>query len=78
MDEVPVVVGEGDRDLRERLDQEIIACNVAVTGYRDVRLLSVAIRGDGGDLQAGLSERLRPHPPGQTAPLSPGRRSRIP
>jgi GNAT superfamily N-acetyltransferase len=55
MDEVPLVVGGGDRDLRERLDKEINAFNVAATGYRDVGLLSVAARGDDGDLLAGLS-----------------------
>lgn len=55
MDEAPLVVGEGDRDLRERLDQEIIAVNVAVTGYRDARLLSIAVQGNNGDLHAGLS-----------------------
>jgi len=55
MDEVTLVAGEGDRDLRERLDQEIIAFNVAATGYRDARLLSIAARGNNGDLCAGLS-----------------------
>ena len=55
MGEVTLVAGEGDRDLRERLDQEIIAFNVAATGYRDARLLSIAARGDSGDLCAGLS-----------------------
>jgi hypothetical protein len=33
MDEVTLLAGEGDSDLRERLDQEIIAFNVAATGY---------------------------------------------
>lgn len=55
MDGVTLVAGEGDRDLRARLDQEIVAFNVAATGYRDVRLLSLAARGNGGDLCAGLS-----------------------
>ena len=39
---------------RERLDQEISAFNAAATGYHDGRMLSVAVRGDGGDLRAGL------------------------
>ena len=55
VDEVTLVAGEGDRDLRERLDQEIIAFNLAATGYHDARLLSIAARGDSGDLRAGLS-----------------------
>jgi len=55
MEEVPLVIGEGDRELRERLDQEIIAFNVAVTGYHDARLLSIAARGSSGDLRGGLS-----------------------
>jgi len=54
MDEVPLVVGDADPGLRERLDEEISAFNAAVTGYHDGRLLSVAVRGDDGDLHAGL------------------------
>ena len=37
------------------LIREIIAFNVAVTGYHDARLLSIAARGNSGDLRAGLS-----------------------
>jgi GNAT superfamily N-acetyltransferase len=55
MDEVTLVTGVGDRDLQERLYQEIIAFNVAATGYNDACSLSIAARGDGGDLLAGLS-----------------------
>ena len=55
MGEVTLVAGEGDRDLRKRLDQEIVAFNLVTTGYRDVRLLSIAARGSSGDLCAGLS-----------------------
>ena len=44
MSEVPFVVGDADPGLRERLDEEISAFNAAVTGYRDGRLLSVAVR----------------------------------
>jgi len=54
MSEVRFAVGDADAGLQERLDQEISAFNAAVTGYHDGRLLSVAARGDGGDLQAGL------------------------
>jgi hypothetical protein len=55
MDEVTLVASEAGRDLRARPDQEIVAFNVAATGYRDARLLSIAARGDDGDLYAGLS-----------------------
>ena len=48
--EVQFVVGDADADLRERLDEEISAS----TGHHDGRLLSVAVRGDSGDLRAGL------------------------
>src|SRR5215467_348791 len=54
MSEVRFVVGGADADLAERLDKEISAFNAAVTGHHDARLLSVAVRGDGGDLHAGL------------------------
>jgi GNAT superfamily N-acetyltransferase len=54
MSEVPFVIGDADPGLRERLDAEISAFNAAVTGYHDGRLLSVAVRGDGDDLRAGL------------------------
>jgi GNAT superfamily N-acetyltransferase len=54
MDEVRFVFGGADPGLRERLDEEISAFNAAVTGYHDGRLLSVAVRGDGDDLRAGL------------------------
>ena len=54
MSEVRFAVGDADAGLRERLDEEISAFNAAVTGYHDGRMLSVAVRGDGGDLRAGL------------------------
>ena len=54
MNEVPVVVGDADARLRERLDEEIYAFNAAVTGHHDGRSLSVAVRGDDGDLRGGL------------------------
>ena len=54
MSEVPSVVGDADPGLRERLDAEISAFNAAATGHHDGRLLSVAVRGDDDDLQAGL------------------------
>jgi GNAT superfamily N-acetyltransferase len=55
MAEVALVVSDADDGLRERLDAEINAFNVAATGYNDARLLCIAARGDGGDLCAGLS-----------------------
>ena len=55
MSEVTAVAGEAARDLRDRLDHEINAFNIAVTGYRDARYLSLAARADDGDLLAGLN-----------------------
>jgi GNAT superfamily N-acetyltransferase len=52
--EVRFVVGDADADLLECLDEKISAFNAAVTGHYDGRLLSVTVRGDGGDLRAGL------------------------
>jgi GNAT superfamily N-acetyltransferase len=54
MNNVSFVVGEADAGLRERLDEEISAFNAAITGHHDGRLLSIAARGDRGDLLAGL------------------------
>ena len=54
MSEVPFVVGGADPGLRERLDEEISTFNAAATGYHDGQMLSVAVRGDDGDLRAGL------------------------
>ena len=54
MSEDRFVVGDADTGLREYLDEKISAFNAAVTGYHDGRLLSVTVRGDGGDLCAGL------------------------
>jgi GNAT superfamily N-acetyltransferase len=54
MNEVRFAVGDADADLRDRLDEEINAFNAAATGYHDGRMLSVAVRGDDGDLRAGL------------------------
>ena len=54
MNEISFVAGEADTDLRDRLDEEISAFNAAVTGHHDGRLLSIAVRGDRGDLRAGL------------------------
>jgi GNAT superfamily N-acetyltransferase len=54
MSELSVTVGETDESLRQRLDEEIYAFNAAATGHHDGRSLSVAVRGDDGDLRAGL------------------------
>jgi GNAT superfamily N-acetyltransferase len=55
MSESVFAVGDADDGLRERLDAEISAFNAAVTGLTDGRLLCVSVRGDDGDLCAGLS-----------------------
>src|SRR5437763_9149160 len=54
MNKVRFAVGDADAGLRERLDEESNAFNAAATGYHDGRMLSVAVRGDDGDLRAGL------------------------
>ena len=54
MNEVRFAVGDADAGLRDRLDEEINAFNAAATGYHDGRMLSVAVRGEDGDLRAGL------------------------
>ena len=54
MSEVSFLAGEADAGLQERLDEEISAFNAATTGHHDGRLLSIAVRGDSGDLRAGL------------------------
>lgn len=48
-------VGGADAGLQERLDQEINNFNTAATGHYDHRELTVAARGDDGELLAGLS-----------------------
>jgi GNAT superfamily N-acetyltransferase len=55
MGEVALVVGEVGDGLRECLDAEINAFNVAATGYYDAALLCISVREDGGDLFGGLS-----------------------
>jgi hypothetical protein len=54
MSEISFAIGEADAGLRDRLDEEISAFNAPVTGHHDGRLLSIAVRGDDGDLRAGL------------------------
>ena len=54
MTEVRLAAGDADADLAGRLDEEISEFNPAATGYDDGRMLSVAVRGDDGDLRAGL------------------------
>ena len=54
MSEARLAVGDADADLAERLDQEISAFNAAASGHHDARMLSVAVRGDDGDLRGGL------------------------
>jgi GNAT superfamily N-acetyltransferase len=54
MSEARFTVGGADADLAERLDQEISAFNAAASGHHDARMLSVAVRGNDGDLRGGL------------------------
>jgi hypothetical protein len=54
MSEASLVVGDADASLRDRLDAEIYTFNTAATGHHDGRSLTVAVRGDDGDLSAGL------------------------
>ena len=54
MSEVPIAVGGADTALAERLDEEISAFNATATGHHDGRMLSAAVRGDDGDLRAGI------------------------
>ena len=51
---VQLNVGDLDRDLVDRLDDEIYAFNAATTGMRDGRLLSIRATDD-GELAGGLS-----------------------
>jgi len=59
MNDVSFVAGEGDAGLRDRLEEELSAFNAAVTGHHDSRLLSISVRGDRGDLRAGLYGWMR-------------------
>jgi GNAT superfamily N-acetyltransferase len=55
MSELELVTGDAGGGLRDRLEAEINAFNVAATGYADFGPLCIAARGDGGELWAGLS-----------------------
>lgn len=55
MGEVALVMDDIENGLRERLEAEINAFNVAATGYADGAVLNIAARGDGGQLCGGLS-----------------------
>jgi len=52
--EITFAVSDVGNGLRERLDKEINAFNVAATGHADGKLLCIAVREDKGDLRAGL------------------------
>jgi GNAT superfamily N-acetyltransferase len=55
MSEARLAADGADPDLRDRLDKEIYDFNAAATGHHDGRELSIAVRGDDGDLIAGLT-----------------------
>jgi hypothetical protein len=55
MGEAAFVISDAGDGLRERLNQEISAFNVAATGLADGALLGIAVREEGGALRAGLS-----------------------
>jgi GNAT superfamily N-acetyltransferase len=52
--EIQFAIGGADAGLHDRLDEEIYKFNAAATGHHDGRELSIAVRGDDGDLCAGL------------------------
>jgi hypothetical protein len=54
MSEFPIAVGDADTALAERLGEEINTFNATATGHHDARMLSAAVRGDDGDLRAGI------------------------
>ena len=54
MGDAAFVVSDVDNRLRERLNDEINAFNVAAAGHAFGGLLCITVRGDGGDLLAGL------------------------
>jgi GNAT superfamily N-acetyltransferase len=55
MSEDRFAVGGADADLRDRLDKEIYDFNATATGHHDGLGLSIAVRGNDGDLRAGLT-----------------------
>jgi GNAT superfamily N-acetyltransferase len=50
-----LVISDIDNGLNERIDRELSAFNVEVTGHRDLQLLRIEARDEGGDLRAGLA-----------------------
>jgi GNAT superfamily N-acetyltransferase len=54
MGEAAFVVSDAGDGLRDQLEEKINAYNAAATGCTDGRLLCIAVRGEGGDLHAGL------------------------
>jgi GNAT superfamily N-acetyltransferase len=55
MSEDRFAVDGADADLRDRLDKEIYDFNAAATSHHDGLGLSISVRGDDGDLLAGLT-----------------------
>jgi GNAT superfamily N-acetyltransferase len=55
MGEVGFEVSDADDGLRERLNEEINAFNVAATGIADGAWLAIVVRDEDGALSAGLS-----------------------